>query len=69
MIVEFPCITYLFSYTDRKTDRLADGKTDRQADREVNKTSIFFLFFVGGGRGCGYWVDGRKIHLGRQRGM
>ena len=59
---------YLFSYTDRKTDRLTGGKTDRQADTQVNKLEYFFLFFVGRGRGCGYWVDGRTIHLGRQKG-
>ena len=48
MIVDFPCNTYLLSYTDRKTDRLTGGKTDRQADRQVNKLKHFFLFFVGG---------------------
>ena len=71
MIVEFPCYTYLFSYTDRKTDRLTGGKTDRQADRQENKLKHFFYFcWWGGGveRGFGYGVDGRKVHLGRQKG-
>ena len=68
MIVEFPCNTYLFSYTDRKTDRLTGGKTDRQADREVNKIKHFFYFCRREGGGFGYEVDGRKIHLGRQKG-
>ena len=66
MIVEFPCNTSLFSYTDRKTDRLTGGKTDRQAGRQVNKLKHFLI--GGGGRGCAYGVDGRKIHLGRQKG-
>ena len=57
MIVEFPCNTYFFSYTDRKTDRLTGRKTDRQAGRQVNKLNFFLL---GGGGGGGYWVDGRK---------
>ena len=65
-MVECPCNTYLFSYTDRKTDRLTGEKTDRQADRQVNKLKHFFFCKRGGdGRGCGYGVDGRKIHLGR----
>ena len=66
--MEFPCNTSLFSYTDRKTDRLTGGKTDRQADRHVNKLKHFLILIGGGGRGCGYGVDGRKIHLGRQKG-
>ena len=64
--MEFPCNTYLFSYTDRKTDRLRGGKTDRQ----VINSSIFcrqggggaFVggvgdveFFVGGG-----WIWSRR---------
>ena len=59
MIVEFPCNTYLFSYTDRKTDRFTGGKTDRQ----VNKLKQFLIFVGGGGGGggCGYGVDGRQI--------
>ena len=68
MIVEFPCNTSLFSYTDRKTDRLTGGKPDRQADRRVNKLKHFFTLIGGAGRGCGYGVDDRKIHLGRQKG-
>ena len=66
-MVECPCNTYLFSYTDGKTDRLTGEKPDRQADRQVIKLKHFFLFLYagGGGRGCGYGVDGRKIHLGR----
>ena len=63
MIVEFLCNTYLFSYTDRKTDRFTGGKTDRQADRQVNKLKQFLIFVGGGGGGwgCGYGVDGRQI--------
>ena len=49
MIVEFPCNTYLFSYTDRKTDRLTGGKTDRKEGRQVNKLKIFFIFVGEGG--------------------
>ena len=62
-MVEFPCNIYLFSYTDRNTDRLTGGKTDRQ----VNKLKYFFRRGEGGvgGRGCGYGVE---IHLGRQKG-
>ena len=56
MIVEFPCNTYLFSYTDEKTDRLIGGKTDRQ----VNKLKYFFFIFWRRGGGGGYWVDGGK---------
>ena len=66
-MVECPCYTYLFSYTDRKTDRLAGEKTDRQADRQVNKLSIILIFVAGGGGG-GYGVDGRKNHFSRQKG-
>ena len=80
MIVEFPCNTYLLSYTDRKnrqTDRWKDrqtgGKTDRQADRLVNKLKhIFYFLYAGEGGGimdCGYGVDGRNIHLGRPKGI
>ena len=36
-IMEFPCNTYLFSYTDRKADRLTGGETDRQADRQTDR--------------------------------
>ena len=52
MIVEFPCNTDLFAYTDRKTDRLTGGKTDRL----VNKLKQF-LILVGGGGGGGGAVD------------
>ena len=55
--MEFPCNTYLLSYTDRKADRLTGGKTDRQADRQVNKLKRFFIIFVGGGGGGGRGVD------------
>ena len=68
VMAECPCNTYLFSYTDGKTDRLTDEKPDRQADRQVIKLKHFFIFVGGGGGGwggCGYGVDGRKIHLGR----
>ena len=65
MIVEFPCNTYLLSKTDRK-------QTDRLTDRRIN-SSIFYCFVGGGGGGGGggvggYGVDGRKTHLGRQKG-
>ena len=75
---EFPGNTYLFSYTDRKQAdkrtyrrmlrhadrrRPTDGKTDTQTDRHF---SFYFLFFGVGG-GCGYGIDGRKVHLGRQK--
>ena len=66
--MEFPCITYLFSYTDRKnrqTDRRKDRQTGGQTDRQVNKLKHFF---VGGWGDCGYGVDGRKMHLGNQKG-
>ena len=62
VIMEFPWNTYLFSYTDRKTDRLTGRKTDRQTDKHVNKLKHFCR------RGWGYGVDGRKIHLGKQKG-
>ena len=58
--MEFPCNSYLFSFTDRKTDRLTGGQTDRQ----VNK----LRHFCRRGGGGGYEVDGRKMHLGKQKG-
>ena len=52
VIMEFPCNTYLFSYTDRKTDRLTGGKTDRQTDRPTGyKLKIFC-------RRGGLWIWG-----------
>ena len=67
--MEFPCNTYLLSYTDRKTDRLTGGKTDRQADRQTDRqVNKFKHFLQAGGGGCGYGVDGRKMHLGKQKG-
>ena len=56
VIMEFPCNTYLFSYTDRKTDRLTGGKTDKQTERQVNKLKI--CLNAGGGRGL--WIWGRR---------
>ena len=50
-MVEFPCNTYLLSYTDRKTDRLTGEKTDRQADRQVNKLKHYLIFVIGVGGG------------------
>ena len=41
VIMEFPCNTYLFSYTNRKTDKLTGAKTDRQTDRQVNNLKHF----------------------------
>ena len=64
--MEFPCNTYLFSYTDRKTDRLTGGRqTGGQTDQHVNKLKHFCRRGGGGGGGR---VDGRKIHLGKQKG-
>ena len=59
VIVEFPGNTYLYSYTNRKTDRQTGGQTDEQ----VNKLKDFF----GQGGGCGYGVDGKvtKLTIGR----
>ena len=45
------CNTFLFSYTDRITDRLTGGKTDRQTDRLTGEYSQ--AFFVGRGGGGG----------------
>ena len=70
VIMEFPCNTYLFSYKDRKKDRLTGGNTDWQADRQIDRwinSSIFVGVWRGGG-GCGYGVDGWKVHLGKQKG-
>ena len=44
VIMEFPCNTYLFSYTDRKnrqTNRQRDRQTGGQTDRHVNKLKHF----------------------------
>ena len=57
--MEFPCNTYLFSYTDRinrQTDRRKDRQTGGQTDWQVNNSSIFCRR----GGGVGYGVDGRK---------
>ena len=67
--MEFPCNSYLFSYTDRKnrqTDRRKDRQTGGQTDRQVNKLKHFCR--RGGGGGYGYGVDGRKMHFGKQKG-
>ena len=56
VIMEFPCNTYLFSYTDRKTDRLTGRKTDRQTDRQVNKLK----HFLKASEGRGLWIWGRR---------
>ena len=66
--MEFPWNTYLFSYTDRKTDRLTGGKTDRQAERQTDQHVNELKHFVGGWGDCGYGVDGRIMHLGKQKG-
>ena len=49
--MEFPCNTYLLSYTDRKTDRLTGGKTDRQADRQTDRQVNKFKHFLQAGGG------------------
>ena len=56
VIMEFPCNTFLFSYTDRITDRLTGGKTDRQTNRQVNKLK----HFCRQGGGGGLWIWGRR---------
>ena len=58
-------LVFLYRQKNRQTDR---RKTDIQADRQVNKLKHFLIFVGGGGRGCGYGVDGRKVYLGRQKG-
>ena len=54
---------YLLVFLYRQKNR----QTDRRKDRQATKLKHFF-YFCRRGRGCGYGVDGRKIHLGRQKG-
>ena len=58
-------LVFLYRQKNRQTDRRKDRQTGRQTDQHVNKLKHFCKR---GGGGAGYGVDGRKMHLGKQKG-